>query len=209
MTLDQFWLQAWQLEAEAGAATGNDAVLMNAYEPEVTYDPASGRWYAVSLDNSNPPYTPAAGTSNFQASNDILLAVSKDSNPLDGWIEFVLPADEALYGLNPDPLGINGEPDGRRPLRGDGVSIGFNNALNSTAVVLTANLYDADSGNRPVTGTDTTSGDLVSTVLLTIPKEDSAVRLPIEREPCTDVDRRSARLEQFHIRERGRLDLRH
>lgn len=184
MTQDQFWLQAWQLEAEDGnglsilgvteddTSLGYDAVLMNAYEPQVTYDPASGRWYAVALDNSNPPYTPSEGTTNFQATNDILLAVSNNSNPLDGWVDFVLPADEALYGLNPDPLNINGEPDGRRPLRADSVSIGFNTALNSTAVVLTANLYDADSGNRPVTGTDTTSGDLVSTVLLTIPKED-------------------------------------
>jgi Calx-beta domain/FG-GAP-like repeat/Carboxypeptidase regulatory-like domain len=179
MTLDQFWLQAWQLEAEDGnglsienSELGNFAVLMNAYEPQISYDPSSGRWYAVALDNSNPPYTPDDGTSNFQATNDILLAVSNNSNPLDGWVDFVLPADEALYGLNPDPLNINGEPDGRRPLRADAVTVGFNGSLNSTAVVLTANLYDADSGNSPVAGADSTSGDLVSTVLLTIPKED-------------------------------------
>ena len=195
MTLDQFWLQAWQLEAEDGNALsqensgiGNFAVLMNAYEPEVTYDPASGRWYAVALDNSNPPYTPAEGSSNFQATNDILLAVSNDSNPLDGWVDFVLPADEALYGLNPDPLEHQWRARRtpavacRRSLHRVQLS------LNSTAVVLTANLYDADAGNDPVTGADTTSGDLVSTVLLTIPKEDLLSAAQSNGEPCANVD---------------------
>ena len=54
MSLDQFWLPAWDQEANpvlpsggrAGSpgVDGND-VLMNAFEPDVVYDAASGRWY--------------------------------------------------------------------------------------------------------------------------------------------------------------------
>ena len=111
MSLDQFWLAAWAAEARGAGVDGSD-VLMNAYEPQVVYDSASGRWYVSALDNSNPPYTPFLGTSPGLAANDILLAVSKDSNPADGWVQFVLPADSFLYGLNPDPLTI--DPTGPR-----------------------------------------------------------------------------------------------
>ena len=100
------------------------------------------------LDNSNPPYSPYAGTTPGTAANDILLAVSVDSNPLDGWNVYVIPADEDLTGLNPDPLGINPNTPKSRPLRADSDTLGYNAALNSTAVVLTANLYDSGSGER-------------------------------------------------------------
>lgn len=129
MSLNQFWLPAWNEEA----GPGFDDVLYNAYEPQIVYDSASGRWYITSLDNSNPPFTPFSGTTPAFAANDILLAVSKDSNPADGWVEFVIPADEDLYGLNPDPLNINPETPDHRPLRADSDTLGFNAALNSTA----------------------------------------------------------------------------
>ena len=174
-------------------------VLMNAYEPQVVYDSASGRWYVSALDNGNPPYTPFSGTTPGTAANDILLAVSKDSNPLDGWVEFVIPADEYLYLLNPDPLGINPNIPGHRPLRADSDTLGFNAALNSTALVLTANLYDDGSGGPP-----------------------GRLGRPDRRRPGFDRDHldseggspvghgdgRPDRDGQFHVRERRRLDVR-
>ena len=60
-----------------------------------------------------------------------------------------------------------------RPFRADADTIGFNAELNSTAVVITANMYDDGSGgdsNDP--DTDPTAGQLVSTMILSIPKED-------------------------------------
>ena len=138
------------------------------------------RWYVTSLDNSNPPYTTYAGTNPESAANDILLAVSKDSNPADGWTFFVIPADEVLFGINEqtnpsdiDPLNINPTTGVHRPFRADDDTIGFNAELNSTALVITANLYDDGSGgdsNDPVS--DATAGQLASTLLLSIPKSD-------------------------------------
>ena len=40
MSLDQFWLPAWNYEAQSGDVDGLD-VLMNAYEPQVVFDQAS------------------------------------------------------------------------------------------------------------------------------------------------------------------------
>ena len=59
-SLDQFWLRRGTRRPNGGGVDGSD-VLMNAYEPQVVYDSASGRWYVSSLDNSNPPYTPFDG----------------------------------------------------------------------------------------------------------------------------------------------------
>ncbi len=88
-------------------------------------------------------------------------------------MEFVIPADEYLYLLNPDPLNIDPNSGSHRPLRADSDSLGFNAALNSTALVLTANLYDDGSGGSTLAGSaDPTAGDLISTAIISIPKED-------------------------------------
>lgn len=72
-------------------------------DPRVIYDPSSRHWFASSInvmENNS--------TGNVSQSNDFLLAVSKNSNPLDGWTGFQvsayqptnpsLTASEASYG---------------------------------------------------------------------------------------------------------------
>src|SRR5437879_601097 len=49
-------------------------------DPRVVYDPLSGRWFASILGSVNNPFFP----------ENILLAVSNTSNPLDGWKAFVV-----------------------------------------------------------------------------------------------------------------------
>ena len=70
-TLNQFW-------TNAGITLAGDYVG----QPHVVYDPATGRWYAAVLDQSIPPGSagPAVNTDN------ILLAVSKTSDPTQGWV---------------------------------------------------------------------------------------------------------------------------
>ncbi len=78
-TLNQFW-------TSAGITLGtNDYVG----QPHVVYDPSTGRWYASALDQSIPPGSdgPAAVT------NNILLAVSKTSDPTQGWVGFEFAVD--------------------------------------------------------------------------------------------------------------------
>ncbi len=136
MTLDQFWLAAWNQEAEDGDGSGFDDVLFNAYEPQVVYDSASGRWYVTALDDSNPPLHALRGD------HSALCRPTTSCWPspripilLDGWVEFVIPADEDLFGLNPDPLALSPNVPDHRPLRADSDTLGFNAALNSTALV--------------------------------------------------------------------------
>lgn len=67
-SLDSFW-------TSAGASPTNYA-----FDPRVTYDPDSGRWFAVSVDNAGDP-------------NSFLLAVSKSSDPTEGWTAFKIDSD--------------------------------------------------------------------------------------------------------------------
>ncbi len=72
-------------------------------DPRVIYDPSSGHWFASGIDVMENN-----STGNVSQSNDFLLAVSKNSNPLDGWTGFKvsayqpanpsLTAGEASYG---------------------------------------------------------------------------------------------------------------
>ena len=50
------------------------------FDPRVQYDPTTDRYYATSVDNARGP-------------NNLLVAVSKTSNPLDGWDGFAVDSD--------------------------------------------------------------------------------------------------------------------
>ena len=63
-SLNSFW-------ATAGAPHAGSF----SFDPRVQYDPSVGRFYATSVDNS-------------RNANNILFAVSKTGNPLDGWDGF-------------------------------------------------------------------------------------------------------------------------
>src|SRR5215475_2291055 len=52
------------------------------FDPRILYDPVSERWFATSSEN---PFIP----------NDILLAVSRTSDPTQGWQGFAIPSDPA------------------------------------------------------------------------------------------------------------------
>lgn len=66
-----------------------------AFDPRVTYDSSSGRWFAASVDNSNAP-------------NNFLIAVSNSSNPTQGWKGFAIPSDSAKSRWADFPtLGVN------------------------------------------------------------------------------------------------------
>jgi hypothetical protein len=67
------------------------------FDPRVLYDPPSGRWFASSADGNTAP-------------GNILLAVSKTSDPTQGWQAFSIPAsaDGASWADFPT-LGVNQE----------------------------------------------------------------------------------------------------
>jgi hypothetical protein len=67
-SLDAFW-QAAGVEP-----------IDNSFDPRVLYDPAADRWYAVSADGAPEP-------------NNFLFAVSRTSDPTDGWAGFALDSD--------------------------------------------------------------------------------------------------------------------
>jgi hypothetical protein len=84
MSADEFWT--------AAGVTPTDP-----FDPRVLYDPASGRWFASSADGQTAP-------------GNILLAVSKTSDPTQGWQAFSIPAsaDGASWADFPT-LGVNQE----------------------------------------------------------------------------------------------------
>src|SRR5262249_13169662 len=66
-----------------------------AFDPRVTYDSSSGRWFAASADNSLGP-------------NNFLVAVSNSSDPTQGWKGFAIPSDSAKSRWADFPtLGVN------------------------------------------------------------------------------------------------------
>src|SRR5512147_1338012 len=67
-TLDQFW-------SDAGVPTGHS------YDPRIVYDAASQRWFALSAEAANSPNAA------------FLVAVSKSSDPTDGFTGFRVDAD--------------------------------------------------------------------------------------------------------------------
>ncbi len=83
-TLDAFW-------ANAGVTVSGGY----SFRPRVVYDPFSNRWFASALDN---PLNP----------NNFLLAVSKTSNPTDGWKGFAIATDStAQQWADYDTLGFD------------------------------------------------------------------------------------------------------
>lgn len=87
ISLNQFW-------QNAGATPAGSY----AFDPRVNYDPFSNRWFAASVDNTG-------GINNF------LVAVSKSSNPLDGWNGYAIPSDTPANSrwADFDTLGFNGQ----------------------------------------------------------------------------------------------------
>jgi hypothetical protein len=83
-TLNDFWRNA-----------GVTPVGNFAFDPRVNYDPASQRWFAASVDNAFGP-------------NNFLVAVSKSSNPTQGWKGFAIPSDSNKSHWADFPtLGVN------------------------------------------------------------------------------------------------------
>jgi hypothetical protein len=83
MALDQFWI-------EAGVAP---AVF--AFDPRVLFDPTSGRWFASASDSETVP-------------GNVLFAVSKTSDPTQGWQAFAIPASATGDSWADFPtLGVN------------------------------------------------------------------------------------------------------
>jgi hypothetical protein len=76
------------------------------FDPRVAYDPASQRWFAVAADGG-PNYV----------SNNFLVAVSKTSDPTQGWSGFAIDADATdlgwadfpQIGLDADALYLSGK----------------------------------------------------------------------------------------------------
>ena len=68
-TLNQFW-------SNAGVTPRG----LSAFDPRVTFDPFSQRWYATSVDNA-------------RQANNFLLAVSNSTDPTAGWKGFAIDSD--------------------------------------------------------------------------------------------------------------------
>jgi hypothetical protein len=84
-SLSTFWsLSGVQLPA---ASSGYSSFVS---DPRVIYDPSSEHWFASSIDVMENN-----STGNVSQANDFLVAVSKNSNPLDGWTGFKVAADTA------------------------------------------------------------------------------------------------------------------
>ena len=85
-TLNDFWRNAGVTPAGSFA-----------FDPRVTFDASSGRWFAASADNAGGP-------------NNFLVAVSNSSDPTKGWRGFAVPsasggtrwADFPTLGVNRD-----------------------------------------------------------------------------------------------------------
>jgi hypothetical protein len=83
-TLNDFWRNAGVVPAGSFA-----------FDPRVTYDSASQRWFAASVDNGGAP-------------NNFLVAVSNSSDPTQGWKGFAIPTDSARSRWADFPtLGVN------------------------------------------------------------------------------------------------------
>jgi hypothetical protein len=129
-SLDQFWRNAGV--TLAGNFTG---------DPRIIYDQPSGRWFASSLD----------GTS---SGNRLLVGVSNDANPLDGWKGFSFQAAPGT-SADFDMLGVNQS------------SVYISANLGSTLAVLPkADLIAGSIANRTVLTTTNTGGSLQPAVSL-------------------------------------------
>ncbi len=115
MSLDQFW-------TSAGVSPSGFS-----FDPRILYDNATGHWFAASVDN------PAQA-------NTFLVAVSKDSDPDDGWVGFQIDSDS------------NDSHWADFPMLG----------MNSDIVTLTANMFPIGSGSVTTTILVLPKSDLVA-----------------------------------------------
>lgn len=140
-SLNQFWIDA-----------GVNPTLFS-FDPRVLYDPFSERWYATAVDNPG-------------SANNLLVAASNTSNPLDGWIAVAIDsdtddshwADFPTLGINADNLFISAS---MFPLIGGGVTTTILEVdkANLGVVGLNQNLSLNDTGFtvQPVVDLDNTS----------------------------------------------------
>ena len=84
-SLDSFW---------SNAGVGFNSFT---FDPRLIYDPSSSRWYAAAVDNPG-------------SANNILLAVSNNSDPTSGWSGFAVDSDAADTRWADFPmLGLTGD----------------------------------------------------------------------------------------------------
>jgi hypothetical protein len=82
-SLDAFW-------TSAGVTPTNFS-----FDPRLVFDAPTSRWIAVAADNANQ-------------SNNLLVAVSKTSDPAAGWKAFAIPANPTTHNFGDFPtLGVN------------------------------------------------------------------------------------------------------
>jgi hypothetical protein len=97
-------------------AAGAPPPVPPAIDPRLVYDPASGRFFAASVWNDDPP-----------PSGQLLVAVSKSSNPLDGWNGF---------GIDTDPTGQGWPDQSMLAIDGQGVYLTAGLSVGGNAVVV-------------------------------------------------------------------------
>ena len=90
------------------------------FDPHVVFDPTTDLWYASAIDLGNL----AGATTAAIEPNNFLVAVSKTSDPTQGWTAFIIASDPT------------------NATRADFDTLGFN----SNSLVVTANMYDTSTG---------------------------------------------------------------
>jgi hypothetical protein len=117
-TLNSFWNTALGNNLPSG-----DQV----FDSHVVFDPTTDLWYASAIDWGNP----AVPTSPANMPNNFLVAVSKSSDPTQGWTAFIVSSNY---------------PATTPTSRADFDTLGFN----SNSLVVTANMYDLTTGTSLV-----------------------------------------------------------
>ncbi|MBE9030395.1 hypothetical protein IQ266_11695 [filamentous cyanobacterium LEGE 11480] len=115
-SLDQFW-------ASTGLSPAN---ATNNFDPRITYDPTSQRWFSIAADRTDVN----GAVANFPLGNRVVLAVSKTADPTQGWQGFALPASQANKLRFADAPNLGIDADG---------------------VYIAANMFDAALNNRTST----------------------------------------------------------
>ena len=114
-TLNSFWNTAL---GGTGLPSGDQV-----FDAHVVFNPTTDLWYASAIDWGNP----ANPTSPANLPNNFLVAVSKTSDPTQGWTAFIVSSNY---------------PAATPTSRADFDTLGFN----SNSLVVTANMYDLTTG---------------------------------------------------------------
>ncbi|NJN49202.1 MAG: hypothetical protein HC805_04715 [Alkalinema sp. RL_2_19] len=115
-SLDHFW-------RSTGLPTAN---ATNNFDPRIAYDPTSQRWISIAADRTDLN----GDVANFPLGNRVVLAVSNNADPTQGWQGFALPASQSSQ------LGFADAP-----------SLG----IDADGVYIAANMFDASLNNRTST----------------------------------------------------------